>query len=294
MTFKIIFSLAIKAFDFRCHAMNKAVFQTVAKAMRKEIIQIQEHIAPLRHQLFHHGLYSSIKSKADLAVFMEHHVYAVWDFMSLLKSLQQQLTCVSLPWVPVSDASTRYLINEIILGEECDVDLQGNRISHFELYLQAMTQCGANTSSICTLVEKVSAKTSLEQAFSSLPIPAAALDFMRFTFQIIHEHPAHVQAAVFTFGREDLIPGMFIAMINDMYLAEPGRLGTLKYYLERHIEVDGDQHSHLALDMTSALCGNDLNKWKEAEEAVCKALEMRIKLWDAIQMAIVKEAMLSV
>ena len=260
--------------------------------MRREIVQIQERIAPLRQQLFQHPLYAAIKSRSDVCIFMEHHVYAVWDFMSLLKSLQRNLTCVSIPWVPVSNAATRYLINEIVLGEECDIDLQGKRISHFELYLEAMATCGANTNLISQLTESIAAQTPLEHALSSLAIPKAALDFMRFTFDIIHNHPIHVQAAVFTFGREDLIPGMFISMINDMYLSEPERLATLKYYLERHIEVDGEQHSHLALDMTCALCGDDMEIWLAAEKAVCHALEARRKLWDAIQTTILKEATL--
>ena len=262
--------------------------------MRREIVQIQERIAPLRQQLFQHRLYTCIKTRTDVCLFMEHHVYAVWDFMSLLKSLQRNLTCVSIPWVPVSNAETRYLINEIVLGEECDIHPQGKRISHFELYLEAMSHCGADTSLIKALTEKIAAQTPLENALSSIAIPKAALDFMRFTFDIIHNYPVHVQAAVFTFGREDLIPGMFIAMINDMYLAEPERLATLKYYLERHIEVDGEQHSHLALEMTSALCGDEAEKWQSAERAVCQALEARIKLWDAIQAAILQESTLLV
>jgi hypothetical protein len=103
--------------------------------MSKHIEKLKEEITPLRSQLIGHPLYAKIKTIDHLNVFMEHHVFAVWDFMSLLKSLQRNLTCVNLPWVPVGNPQTRYLINEIVLGEESDVDEQGLRTSHFELYL---------------------------------------------------------------------------------------------------------------------------------------------------------------
>ena len=101
--------------------------------MIDNIKQLKSEIEPLRQQLIQHPVYSNINSIADLNVFMEHHVYAVWDFMSLLKSLQINLTCVDIPWIPKGSAETRYLINEIVLGEESDVDQEGKRTSHFEL-----------------------------------------------------------------------------------------------------------------------------------------------------------------
>ena len=101
------------------------------------------------NNIAHHKLYSAIE---DMRVFMQYHVYAVWDFMSLLKSLQRNLTCVNVPWFPIGDADTRYLINEIVTGEESDVDQNGIRKSHFEMYLEAMDQCGADTSGIKVLL----------------------------------------------------------------------------------------------------------------------------------------------
>src|SRR5579862_1762934 len=116
--------------------------------MNERIAALKAEIEPLRQQLIQHDLYKNINSIDDLNIFMEHHVFAVWDFMSLLKSLQQKLTCTNVPWVPVGSANARYLINEIVLGEESDVDADGNRISHFELYLRAMQQAGASTEGI--------------------------------------------------------------------------------------------------------------------------------------------------
>jgi hypothetical protein len=99
--------------------------------MNEQIEKIRKSIAPLREEIINHPVYSSIKDIDDLRVFMEFHVYAVWDFMSLLKTLQNNLTCTTVPWFPKGSADTRHLINEIVVGEESDIDLNGIRKSHF-------------------------------------------------------------------------------------------------------------------------------------------------------------------
>jgi len=87
---------------------------------------------------------------------------------------------------------------------------------------------------------------------------------------------------VFTFGREDLIPDMFLGLIRELNKSLSGKLGILEYYIERHIEVDGGHHSHLSYQMTSELCGDDDNKWREATVAVKASLEARLHLWDGV------------
>jgi hypothetical protein len=248
--------------------------------------QLKQDIEPLRLQLIHHPVYSQLTSLHELTVFMEHHVFAVWDFMSLLKALQRHLTCVDLPWVPKGNAVTRYLINEIVTGEESDVDQNGNRTSHFELYLKSMQQAGARTASINLLLKLLANGTSVSQALRQCEAPEAVVAFVENTFDTIQTNKAHVQAAVFTFGREDLIPGMFISFVRELHTQEPGKISIFKYYLERHIEVDGDTHSQLAYQMTQELCGMDEAKWAEATIAVKMALQARLKLWDSIQSGI--------
>jgi hypothetical protein len=256
--------------------------------MNHRIKAIQENIAPLRNQIIEHKAYAQIKSMEDLRIFMEQHIYAVWDFMSLLKSLQKNLTCVETPWVPKGDAATRYLINEIVVGEESDVDEDGVRTSHFELYLKAMKQSGADTAVIECFIDTLLQKGDLEGAFKTAEVPEAAREFMRFTFKSIYSNKPHVLAAIFTFGREDLIPDMFMSIIEDVHNDVPKQISTFKYYLERHIEVDGDHHSHLAMQMTALLCGEDEQLWEEAEAAVIQALQMRVLLWDGVHDAIIK------
>ena len=246
------------------------------------IEKLKQVIEPYRQQIINHKVYGTIKTVEDVGLFMKFHVYAVWDFMSLLKSLQNELTCTTVPWVPKGDANTRYLINEIVVGEESDVDENGNRISHFELYLKAMQQCDADTAPIKNFVALIQSGLTVEEAMQKSEIDEGAARFVGFTFDIINSQKPHLLAAVFTFGREDLIPGMFISIINDMDNNFPEVISTFKYYLDRHIEVDGGHHSHLALQMTEQLCGNDADKWAEAEAAVIKALQMRINLWDAV------------
>lgn len=201
--------------------------------MNPRIAHLKSEIAPLREQLVNHPLYTSIKSLDDLQVFMEHHVYAVWDFMSLLKSLQRELTCTSVPWLPVGNAETRYLINEIVTGEESDVDEQGVRMSHFELYLEAMQQSGCNMATIQQMVAYLQKGKSVDDALELSNVPAAATYFVSKTFEVINARQPHVLAAVFTFGREDLIPDMFLGIVKELHAQFPGKLDTFKYYLER-------------------------------------------------------------
>jgi hypothetical protein len=253
------------------------------------IAQLKNEIAPLRGQLIAHQLYHNINTIDDLHTFMQHHIFAVWDFMSLLKALQQNLTCTTLPWMPVGSANTRYLINEIVTGEESDVDHTGERTSHFELYLKAMEQAGCDASAILSLFEQLSIYPNVTDALTNADIPTAAREFVTHTFDVIATDKSHLTAAVFTFGREDLIPGMFIEMVKKLNGQLPGKVDILLYYLERHIEVDGDHHSQLAYQMTAELCGEDDIKWTEATKAVKAALQARLALWNGILAGIRQE-----
>lgn len=256
--------------------------------MNKSIERIQATIEPLRQQIINHPVYGVIESIEDLRIFMQYHVFAVWDFMSLLKALQNNLTCTSVPWFPTGDATTRHLINEIVVGEESDVDEFGNRKSHFELYLEAMQQCGASTASIDRFIASLKETGNFEKAYAESAAPSGARRFVDFTFEIINSQEAHLQAGIFTFGREDLIPSMFLAIIKDMALDFPEQVSIFKYYMERHIEVDGDHHSHLALEMTALLCQDDEQKWAELETAISESLKQRIQLWNEVYNEICK------
>lgn len=250
--------------------------------MNPHIARIQSVIEPLRQEIINHKVYSVINDIDDLKIFMQYHVYAVWDFMSLLKSLQIGLTCTTTPWFPVGNANTRYLINEIVAGEESDVDGAGIRKSHYEMYLEAMEQCGADTTAIHQFVQTLKETSSLSAAYTAAEVPQEAREFVDFTFDVINGQQSHLQSAAFTFGREDLIPNMFISIVRDLNQKFPDQISLIKYYLERHIEVDGDHHSHLALEMTAELCGDNEAYWKAAEQVTVASLQQRINLWNGV------------
>jgi pyrroloquinoline quinone (PQQ) biosynthesis protein C len=145
-----------------------------------------------------------------------------------------------------------------------------------------MEQMGADTCMLDSFLKNVRSGEDIFQSIENSDIPENVKSFLEFTFRISLEAPAHVKAAVFTFGREDLIPSMFNKLLQELCIEYPEKVSTFKYYIERHIEVDGDHHSHLAINMVEELCGEDENKWKEAGEMAGRALEMRYKLWDAL------------
>lgn len=245
---------------------------------------INKSIQPQRELLLHHSLYKQIQTVDDLRHFMEGHVYAVWDFMSLLKALQQKLTCTTTPWFASPNPEMRYLINEIVLAEESDLTLDGKRLSHFEMYLEAMKASGANTATIETFLDSV---VSMQNIFVSIKISDLHLkikEFLNFTFEVIEHGKAHEIAAAFTFGREDLIPDMFSEILKNFQINFPETdLSQLIYYFERHIELDADDHGPMAMQMITELCGQDTQKWREVEAVSIQALEKRIGLWDAIE-----------
>jgi hypothetical protein len=126
---------------------------------------------------------------------------------------------------------------------------------------------------------------SIEEFLIGLPsfnLPASITEFLTFTFSSILNATTEEIAAIFTFGREDLIPEMFQLILNQLSLQSPEKVKTLTYYLERHIEVDGDHHSHLAVSMVSQLCQDDSRAWDRATKAAVNSLQARIKLWDGI------------
>lgn len=250
--------------------------------MNPHLSKINVELATLRQELIAHPLYSQVSEIEDFQSFMEQHIFAVWDFMSLLKALQRGLTCVELPWKPVGSPTTRRFINEIVLGEETDVDRNGEVASHFELYLDAMTEIGANTQTIQAFLTLIENGRSVEEALNEVDINPETRNFVNFTFSILQTDSIHRIASVFTFGREDLIPEMFIEILKEMQAKGQANISKLLYYLERHIEVDGDDHGPISLKMIEELCGDDEQKWNEVLESAKAALQMRIQLWNGV------------
>jgi hypothetical protein len=247
------------------------------------IEKLKADITPARESVVGHPLYAALRTHDAVVTFMEHHVFAVWDFMSLLKSLQRTLTCVELPWVPSGPTGSRRLINDIVLVEESD-ERHGGFISHFELYLDGMTQAGASRTAIDGFIDSIRGGYDVPEALKMAGVPEPSAEFVNVTWRFIQDAPVHRQAAAFAFGREDLIPDMFeqVVKVNESV----GRLDTFVDYLARHIEVDGEEHTPMAMQMLADLCGDDDAKWRECTETVNSALAARVRLWDGILAAI--------
>src|SRR4051794_37208763 len=243
------------------------------------IDRVRSEIGPARRMVTEHPIYHRIDSPHAMTTFMEHHVFAVWDFMSLLKSLQRNLTCVDVPWVPRGSSESRRLINDIVLVEESD-ELGNGFTSHFELYVDGMEQAGADIKPITDFLNRLRDGEEVREAITDDSVPPAATAFVSATWDFIEKAPLHCQAAAFAFGREDLIPEMFdqVIKIDD----QAGKLATFRDYLARHIEVDGEEHTPMAMAMLADLCGDDPVKWEECEQTIITALQARHALWDGI------------
>lgn len=243
---------------------------------------VKSEINEVRAELIAHPAFTWVDSLEKAQHFMENHIWAVWDFMVLLKALQRELTCVETYWVPQGDPAVRRLINEIVWGEESDENEQGQAMSHFEMYLEAMEEAGADTAPILSFIADLKNGVTPQIALANSNAPEGAKTFVAHTLSVVERGQAHELAAVFTFGREDLIPDMFMEIVGSLKEKFPDKLAKFTYYLERHIEVDGDVHGHLAEKMVEQLCGQDRMKWAVANKASVEALSQRINLWTSV------------
>ena len=235
-----------------------------------------------RERLVQHPIYKLVNSPQRMKAFMEAHIWAVWDFQSLLKAVQQHLSCVTIPWTPTSDAEARRLINEIVLDEESDELPNGSFASHFELYLRSMEVAGADTGPMVRVIEQIKAGADLSEALLDPTIPIESREFVNRSFSIINSGSSHRIVAAFTYGREDVIPDMFRQFVIRLAEYSPEIWGQFRFYLERHIEHDDEHHGPVCRRIVSTMCGSDPIKWAEASEAARLALEARINLWDAV------------
>jgi hypothetical protein len=241
--------------------------------------RLQAAVEPIRREVISHPLYRRLSDMNAVVTFMEHHVFAVWDFMSLLKTLQRGLTCVQVPWVPAGPAASRRLINDIVLVEESDERGDGF-ISHFELYLEGMRQAGAGTGPVDAFTGLLRQGRAVLPSLAGAGVPDPAAEFVAATWEIIENGSLHCQAAAFAFGREDLIPDMFdqVAALD----SEHGGLSVFADYLRRHIQVDSEEHTPMAMQMLAELCQDDPARLAECEKTMNVALAARIRLWDGI------------
>jgi len=241
----------------------------------------QRSLADARRELIEHPIYGEIRSADDIRTFMKHHVFAVWDFFSLLKRLQREVTCVETPWRPRGYAEHGRFVLEIVLAEETDVDLDGGYTSHFELYRRAMDECGADARPIDAYLARVDAGTDPLAALEHDAIPDGVRDFVAHTLDVaLNGTPAAV-AASFCHGREDLLPDVLGALRANVggLLDE---LPLFRHYIDRHIELDHDEHGPLARRLLAAMTHGDPQSERSAEQVGIDAVLARARLWDGV------------
>jgi hypothetical protein len=224
-----------------------------------------------------------LNNTSSIKIFMEHHVYAVWDFMSILKSLQNQICPAKYPWKPneYSKNGISRLINEIVLAEESDEITNNEYISHFDLYIQAMDEIGADTSKINKLINS---DLKADSNFSSFDIPKCSKEFVSATYKMLLMNKLHITTALFTYGRETTLPKMFTNILRVIKNVE--NTEKLSIYLNRHIDVDSSRHGPLSLRLYEISINNDRKKQHEAYDAAIISLDSRMKLWTGILKAI--------
>jgi len=249
-----------------------------------------EKVKSLRNELALHPVYSAVKNMDDLTLFMQHHIYSVWDFMSLVKYLQNKIAPAQVPWFPHGDTQVQRFINDIVLEEETDegiplADGTPTYTSHFNLYVTAMQEVKKGSDHLVKEFVDVVASHSLQEAFNRVQVPPAAKEFMQTTFGFIESGKPHVIGAAFALGREHIIPEMFRALLAKMNITREDA-EVFHYYLDRHIELDGDFHGPMSLRMLELLCEGDKVKIAEAEQAALDAISARIKFWDGVLLAI--------
>ena len=250
--------------------------------MKKELILKQKIDTLNSHPLLSQ---SDIFTEDHLKIFMEHHVFAVWDFMCILKKLQGIICPSSTPCYPnnFSKNGIARLINEIVMCEESDEISDGIFMSHFELYLSSMKNINAKTDQIEAIVDDVS-KNKLK-GFDKYDLEPECFNFLNKNNRLLNTNELHIISALFTYGRETTLPGMFQKLL--LRIGESSKYDSLKLYLKRHIDVDSNRHGPLSLILFNKSCENNDLKYNQALDAAIKSIEIRYDLWTGIHKKII-------
>ena len=251
--------------------------------------KLKSSLAPYIEEISCHSILSNTNTLRDVSFFMSEHVFLVWDFVCLIKKLHSRVVSSAVPWHPSEDPCSVRLISEILLEEESDICADGvSYLSHYEMYLNAMGALGADTSVMHKFLSQLSNDVSLLDALNSAPILPSTRAFVETTFSFF-EGSTHEIAAAFVYGREVITPYMFSPLLNRLnshFSSEQDKLDPLRFYLNRHIELDGDEHLPKSLQMLSRLADNDMKKWAEIESAAKKSLQARIDFLDGVHLAL--------
>jgi len=251
-----------------------------SKVATDPYVALEQELSPLRDVLVKHPVYTRVGDIRCLRLFMTSHVFAVWDFMSLLKTLQRRLTCVDVPWLPPDDTLAARLVNDIVLGEETDEIEPHRYMSHYDLYRAAMGEIGADAAPIEEFVGRLRQGASAAAALAKIEIPAETRRFVQHTLKTT-KAPTLDVAASFLLGREDLVPSMFRSIISELE-QQGSRCDAFRLYLDRHVHLDEEHHAPMAQKLLRSLCGSNPANWERATRSARAALKARRLLWDGV------------
>jgi hypothetical protein len=239
-------------------------------------------LTTLRAELLDHPIYAEVTSTADLRRFMEDHVFAVWDFMSLLKRLQKDMTCTEVPWFPSDNPRAARLINDIVIGEETDVGPDGSYVSHLDLYLDAMADVGASTRQFDAFRSLARDGLPVEAAMARTGAPPYVQAFVAHTMRLSRSGATEEVLAAFFYGREDIIPEMFRRLLSTLHGSSHDNdpMRHFIYYIDRHIELDGDSHGPKGRELLEDLVADSPQRNERALRAACESIKARIALWN--------------
>lgn len=244
-------------------------------------LEEERQIRALAERAQTHPLFRALDTPARLSVFAEHHVFAVWDFMALLHSVRLGICAGDVRWTPPTDKCSTRLIYEILIEEEAGPSFDGEHRSHFESYLLAMSALGASTCGVAAFLAAVRAGAEPEAVIDAhAPGPAAA--FVKRTLECARATLPERVAAL-AVARERLIPAMF-PVLGRFVAPLEGRadLRPFRYYLERHVAVDGTEHGPATGELVARHARGDVRAARAAREA----LAARVALWDGILVAL--------
>ena len=243
---------------------------------------IRNTLKPMRVRLLAHEIYLQLETLDDLREFMEHHVFAVWDNLSQLKALQNCISSPDVAWTPSEEPVSTRIINEMVVEEESDSDGKGGYMSHFELYRRAMKEAGAKTYMIDRFLVLMQEEEDLEKALEKIRMPESIKNYLRMNWEITNCEKPHQIAAAYFLGREDVVGELLHRLDGDLLDFHEKNLALYRDYLLRHTKVDEQEQSRRMEAVLTELCGDNEQKWQEAEAAAKEALAARYALWDGM------------
>lgn len=229
--------------------------------------------------LANHKLYERVNDELSLRLFMEHHVICVWSYNFLLREIHQELVGLIHPLNSQSQKEAIRLVSEMILEEELEEQQDGSLLSHFEIYLEAMQDLGANISPIVSFFDLQDSGQNWQTALKHARFPTAVSRYAR-KMNRFAQAPLHEKAAALFYEGEPFIPDTFLLRIGQ--LGNTVKIGRLLDYFERHIEGLRSPGFSASGRLVEILCNNDEKMSLEAEQSAEEAMKNRVELWGYI------------